>query len=290
MNRRKWGNSSTKTDNNVGEPGKTGDSSIKTTKIVDEPRPARAQWLLEQLAVGIGLAGEGEGVGAGGGGHAPEADGAGADVGVEDAADGRDSEGFWLRPSLASSGLRALRLVEMTRGGGLVEMTRGRCLIGRTGLGHKPLGKDLGGLLAGGDDGAAVRDALEEGGDVGGGYHLEEGVGGVVTETADLAGGVVEGEALIGTEGADGGLVEAFLGRDAEVVLIGIMDDAHYAPEVVDPVGVIEGHAPAVGLGRETAQEEDAGTLGEERLERVLLRPYFFHSSSLSTLIGRSFP
>ena len=85
-----WGNSSTKTDKNLDERGKTGDSSIKTTKIVDEPRPARAQWLLEQLPVGIGLAVEGERVGAGGRWHAPEADGAGADVGVDEAADGRE--------------------------------------------------------------------------------------------------------------------------------------------------------------------------------------------------------
>ena len=49
--------------------------------------------LQEELAVGIGLAGEGERVGAGGGGHAPEADGAGADVGVDEAADGREGAG-----------------------------------------------------------------------------------------------------------------------------------------------------------------------------------------------------
>ena len=108
-----------------------------------------------------------------------------------------------------------------------------------------------------------------------------EGVGGVVAETADFAGGVVEGEALIGTEGADGGLVEAFLGRDAEVVLVGKVDDAHYAPEVVDPVGVIEGHAPAVGLGREAAQEEDAGARGQEGLERM---EFGFHGVNIRLL------
>ena len=123
--------------------------------------------------------------------------------------------------------------------------------------------------MAGGDDGAAVRDALEEGGDVGGGDDFEEGVGGVVSETAHFARRVVEGEALIGTKGADGGLVEALFGRDAEVVFIGKMDEAHYAPEVVDPVGVVEWHAPAVGLGREAAQEEDAGARGQKWFERM---------------------
>ena len=71
--------------------------------------------LQEELPVGIGLAGEGERVGAGGGGHSPEADGAGADVGVDEATDGRDSEGF----------LHALRLVEMTGGVGQVGRARG---------------------------------------------------------------------------------------------------------------------------------------------------------------------
>ena len=113
-------------------------------------------------------------------------------------------------------------------------------------------------------------DLAQEGGDVGGGDHFQEGVGGVVPEAADFAGGVVEGQALGGAEGPDGGLVKALFRDEAEVVLVGKEDEAEDAPEVVDPVGVIEWNAPAVGLGRETAQEEDAGTRGEERLERVL--------------------
>ena len=51
------------------------------------------------------------------------------------------------------------------------------------------------------------------------------------------------------------GLVESFFFDYAEVVFVVEVDEADDAPEVVDPVGVVEWHAPAVGLGRETAQE-----------------------------------
>ena len=59
----------------------------------------------------------------------------------------------------------------------------------------------------------------------------------------------------MGAEFANIGLIEAFFFDDAEVVFIIEMYQADDAPEVVDPVGVIERHAPAVGLGRETAQK-----------------------------------
>ena len=67
------------------------------------------------------------------------------------------------------------------------------------------------------------------------------------------------------------------------MVLIGKMDDAHYAPEVVYPVGVVEWHAPAVRLGREAAQEEDAGARGQEGLERM---EFGFHGVKLRFLGG----
>ena len=125
----------------------------------------------------------------------------------------------------------------------------------RRNLAAKRLRNDLRGLLAGGDQGVAGGDLRQQGRDVGGPNHLQEGVGGVVTEAADFAGGVVEGQAVIGTKRPDGHLVKALFGRDAEAVFIVKEDEADDAPEVVDPVGVIEGHAPAVGLGREAAQE-----------------------------------
>ena len=132
-------------------------------------------------------------------------------------------------------------------------------------------GGELGGFLAGGDKGVARRDPGEEGGDVGGLNHLQEGVGGIVLEAAHLAGGVVEGEALAGAEGADRRFVEAFLARHAEVVLVAEMDQAQDAPEVVDPVGVVERHAPAVRLRREAAQKQDTRAFRKKWLKRVLL-------------------
>ena len=63
-----------------------------------------------------------------------------------------------------------------------------------------------------------------------------------------------------------------------------VKDQSHYAPEVVDPVGVVERHAPAVRLGRKTPQKEDARPRRQERLEgmglgvhtsKILLLPVF---------------
>ena len=69
--------------------------------------------------------------------------------------------------------------------------------------------------------------------------------------------GVIEGQALLGAEFAYIGLIETFFFDDAESVLIVEVYQAHDAPEVIDPVGVVKRHAPAVRLGRETAQEQD---------------------------------
>ena len=140
----------------------------------------------------------------------------------------------------------------------------------------------MGGFFAGDNDVSASGDAGQQGRDVGGGDYFQEGVGGVVLQAANLAGGVVEGQAGIGTEGTDGGFVEAFLGRDAEVVFVAEVDEAHDAPEVVDPVGVIERHAPAVRLGRETPQEQDACTLREEGLKGMLFDVWRDHEAKLS--------
>ena len=53
------------------------------------------------------------------------------------------------------------------------------------------------------------------------------------------------------------------------MVLVSEMDEAEDAPEVVDPVGVVERHTPAVRLRRETAQKEHSRSFGQEWLERV---------------------
>ena len=215
---------------------------------------------IEQLPVGGCFLFQGEGVGAGGGGHAVEAE---------------RTKRF----------LRALRLVEMTRGSlRSVEMTRqirdqigdfyvDAAADGRDGGGVE-LGDDLGGFLASGHEGVAVGNLAEEGGDVRRGDDLEECVGGVVLQAADFAGGVVEGQAGFGAETADGGFVETFLAGEAEVVLVGKMDEAHYPPEVVDPVGIIERHAPPVLLRRKAPEEKDVRILRQEWLEGVFFCGY----------------
>ena len=48
-------------------------------------------------------------------------------------------------------------------------------------------------------------------------------------------------------------LIEAFFIRDAKVVFVAKMNQPHDAPEIIDPIWVIEWHAPAMRLGRKTA-------------------------------------
>lgn len=109
----------------------------------------------EQLPIGFGLFFKWQGISAGCGGHAPEAEGAGHD----------------------GTAHRHGKINTSTHG-------RDRAAEG--------VGNDLGGFLAGGDKGAAQGDSGQQGGEVGGGDHLKEGVGGVVAEAADFAGGVVK--------------------------------------------------------------------------------------------------
>ena len=132
-------------------------------------------------------------------------------------------------------------------------------------------GGDYGaGFLAGGDEGVAGWNPRQQGGDVGGCDHFQEGVRGIVPQPPYFAGGVIERQAGIGTELSDRGLVEPLLGRDAEMLLVPEVNQPHDPPEVVDPVGVIERHAPAVRLGRETAQEQDASAIRQEGFKWML--------------------
>jgi hypothetical protein len=55
------------------------------------------------------------------------------------------------------------------------------------------------------------------------------------------------------------------------MVLIGMENQAHNAPEIIDPVRVVKRHTPAVRLGRKTAQEEHTRPFRQERLERMPL-------------------
>ena len=100
---------------------------------------------------------------------------------------------------------------------------------------------------------------------------FQESIGGVVFETPDLACCVVKGKALLCAEGSDGRLVEALISRDAEMIFVGEMDQSHDAPEIINPIRIIERHAPAVRLWRKTAQKEDMCIFRQERIEWMFL-------------------
>ena len=150
-------------------------------------------------------------------------------------------------------------------------------------------GGELCGLLAGGDQGVAVRDVGQQGGDVGGRNHFQEGVGGVVLQPPDFAGGVVEGQAFAGAEVPDPRFVKAFFAHYAEMVFIPEVNEPHDSPVVVDPIRIVERHAPAMRLGRETSQEEDACARRQERLKGMRLgnhSPKLLLSPELNKFLG----
>ena len=187
----------------------------------------------EQPPVEFGLPFQRKGIGAGCGGHAPEAD----------------------RLCRLKAGCTSyLHLFSHRRRG--------------TGI---AFGNDAGGLFSGSDEISAVWDAPEQSRDVGWRDHFQEGIGGVVFQAPDFAGGVVEGESLGGAKLPDQRFVKPLFGRNAEVILVPKLDEAQDTPEVIDPVGVIEWHAPAVRLGRETAQKEHPCSSGQERLKGMTL-------------------
>lgn len=82
------------------------------------------------------------------------------------------------------------------------------------------IGHNLRGFFAGGDEGVALRNTGQEGGDVGGGDDFQEGVGGIVAEAADFGGSVVEGQAGLGAELPNRSLVKPLLPRHAEMQLV----------------------------------------------------------------------
>ena len=76
------------------------------------------------------------------------------------------------------------------------------------------------GFFAGGDEGVALRNTGQKGGDVGGGDDFQEGIGCIVAEAADFGGSVVEGQASLGAELPNRSLVKPLLPRHAEMQLV----------------------------------------------------------------------
>ena len=56
-----------------------------------------------------------------------------------------------------------------------------------------------------------------------------------------------------------------------EMVLVAEENKAFYAPMVVDEIGIVEVHAPALPLRRKTAQEEHTAVLWQKRVQRMVL-------------------
>lgn len=113
----------------------------------------------------------------------------------------------------------------------------------------------------------------QEGMDVGGQDNLQELVRGIVLQAAYGGGGVVEAYALVHQEGDDEVKAEGLCLCIHEMVLVAEENKALYAPVVVDEVGIVEVHAPALPLWRETAQEEHTAVLGQKGVQRVILYP-----------------
>ena len=137
---------------------------------------------------------------------------------------------------------------------------------------------DLCGLLTGGYNCIAIGDLLQQCGDIGWRYYLQECIGCVVFKAFYFRRCVIESKAFLGAEHAYIGLIKPFFFDDAEVVFVVEVYQTHDAPEVIYPIWVIKWHAPAVGLGRETAQEQNLSVLGQKRFKRVLL--YIHHSQN----------
>ena len=114
---------------------------------------------------------------------------------------------------------------------------------------------------------------MQEGMDVGGQDNLQELVRGIVLQAAYGGGSVVEAYALVHQEGDDEVKSEGLCLGVHEMVLVAKENEALYAPVVVDEVGIVEVHAPALPLRRETAQEEHTAVLWQKGVQRVVLYP-----------------
>ena len=114
---------------------------------------------------------------------------------------------------------------------------------------------------------------MQEGMDVGGQDNLQELVRGIVLQAAYGGGGVVEANALVVKKGNDEVKAEGLCLGIHEMVLVAKENEALYAPVVVDEVGIVEVHAPALPLRRETAQEEHTAVLWQKGVQRMVLYP-----------------
>ena len=103
------------------------------------------------------------------------------------------------------------------------------------------------GELTGCDDDMALGHEVEHCLNVGFFYDDKVFVGCRVLGAHHSGGSVVEGYAFFAAEGLNAGLVETLLSFYDKVFFVVEEEESHDAPHVVLEVGIIEGHAPAVG-------------------------------------------
>ena len=104
----------------------------------------------------------------------------------------------------------------------------------------------------------------KEGMYVGGQDNIQELVRCIVLQTAHGGGSVVEAYAFLLKEGDDEVKAEGLCLGVHEMVLVAKENEALYAPVVIDKVGIVEVHAPALPLRRETAQKEHTAILWQK--------------------------
>ena len=114
---------------------------------------------------------------------------------------------------------------------------------------------------------------MQEGVDVGGQDNLQVLVRCIVLQAAYGGGGVIEADALVVKKGDDEVKAEGLCLGVHKMVLVAKENKAFYAPMVVDKVGIVEVHAPALPLRRKTAQEEHSAVLWQKRVQRMVLYP-----------------
>lgn len=112
---------------------------------------------------------------------------------------------------------------------------------------------------------------VQEGMDVGGQDNLQKLVRGIVLQAAYGGGGVEEAYPLVLQKGDDEVKTEGLCLGVHEMVLVAKENEALYAPVVVDEVGIVEVHAPALPLRRETAKEEHTAVLWQKGVQRMVL-------------------
>jgi len=131
-------------------------------------------------------------------------------------------------------------------------------------------GEGLGGFATGAAEVVALREAVEQGSDVGRFDNLKMFVGSIALQADDGLGGVEDSDALGLAERDYIAVHEAVVGR-AKMLFVAEKDLPDDAPHVVLGIGIEERHAPAFLRRREAAEHEQPGFRRKEGLQGMVL-------------------